>query len=102
MGIDYGTVQLADGTLPSLVPMSEVAGRLPIQGGAKSLDMISGGKGILLPGVSRARWGRVTLLGAGIVWLNACVVGVGFGENGMIFDVNPLRLAYMRDVVRGM
>ncbi len=101
VGIGYETVQLEDGTLPLLVPMSEVAGRLSIQAGAKSLEMISGGKGILLPGVSGVRRGRVTIIGAGIVGLNACVVGVGFGADVTIIDINPLRLGYVRDVVQG-
>ena len=101
VGIGYETVQLEDGTLPLLVPMSEVAGRLAIQAGATSLEMISGGKGILLPGVSGVRRGRVTIVGAGIVGLNACVVGVGFGADVTIVDINPLRLAYVRDVVQG-
>ena len=75
-------VQLDDGTLPLLVPMSEVAwGGLAIQAGATSLETIAGGKGILLPGVSGVRRGRVTIIGAGIVGLNACVVGVGFGAD---------------------
>ena len=99
VAISYETVQLDDGTFPLLVPMSEVAGRLSIQAGATSLEMISGGKGILLPGVSGVRRGRVTILGAGIVGLNACVVGVGFGADVTIVDINPLRLAYVRDVV---
>ena len=99
--IGYETVQLEDGTLPLLVPMSEVAGRLSIQAGAKSLEMISGGKGILLPGVSGVRRGRVTIIGAGIVGFNACVVGVGFGADVRIIDINPLRLGYVRDVVQG-
>ena len=101
VGIGYETVQLEDGTLPLLVPMSEVAGRLSIQAGAKSLEMISGGKGILLPGVSGVRRGRVTIIGAGIVGFNACVVGVGFGADVRIIDINPLRLGYVRDVVQG-
>ncbi|MDP6582602.1 MAG: alanine dehydrogenase, partial [Vicinamibacterales bacterium] len=101
VGIAYETVQLADGTLPLLVPMSEVAGRLAIQAGATSLEMLAGGKGLLLPGVSGVRRGRVTILGAGIVGLNACVVGVGFGADVTIVDINPLRLAYVRDVVQG-
>ena len=81
--------------------MSEVAGRLSIQAGATSLEMISGGKGLLLPGVSGVRRGRVTIIGAGIVGFNACVVGVGFGADVTIIDINPLRLAYVRDVVQG-
>ena len=101
VGIGYETVSLDDGTLPLLVPMSEVAGRLSIQVGAKSLEMISGGKGILLPGVSGVRRGRVTIVGAGIVGMNACVVGVGFGADVTIVDINPLRLSYVRDVVQG-
>ena len=101
VGIAYETVQLEDGTLPLLVPMSEVAGRLAIQAGATSLEMISGGKGLLLPGVSGVRRGRLTILGAGIVGLNACVVGVGFGADVTVIDINPLRLAYVRDVVQG-
>ena len=101
VGIGYETVQLPDGTLPLLVPMSEVAGRLSIQAGAASLEMRSGGKGLLLPGVSGVRRGRVTIVGAGVVGLNACVVGVGFGADVTIIDINPLRLAYVRDVVQG-
>ena len=101
VGIGYETVQLGNGTLPLLVPMSEVAGRLSVQAGATSLEMISGGKGLLLPGVSGVRRGRMTIIGAGIVGLNACVVGVGFGADVTIVDINPLRLAYVRDVVQG-
>ena len=101
IGIGYETVQLDDGTLPLLLPMSEVAGRLSIQAGAKSLEMIPGGKGILLPGVSGVRRGRVTIIGAGIVGMNACVLAVGFGADVTIVDINPLRLAYVRDVVQG-
>ena len=101
VGIAYETVQLADGALPLLVPMSEVAGRLAVQAGAASLERIAGGKGILLPGVSGVRRGRITILGAGVVGLNACVVAVGFGADVTIVDVNPLRLAYVRDVVQG-
>ena len=97
----YETVQLADGALPLLLPMSEVAGRLSIQAGAKSLEMISGGKGILLPGVSGVRRGRVTIIGAGVVGLNACVVAVGIGADVTVIDVNPIRLSYVRDVVQG-
>ena len=82
--------------------MSEVAWRLSIQAGGKSLEMILGGMGILLRGVSGVRRGRVTILGAGIVGLNACAVGVGFGADVTIIDVNSLRLAYVRDVVQGM
>ena len=77
VGIGYETVQLADATLSLLLPMSEVAGRLSIQAGAKSLEMRSGGKGILLPGVSGVRRGRVTIIGAGVVGLNGASSGSG-------------------------
>lgn len=99
--IAYETVQLDDGSLPLLVPMSEVAGRLSIQAGAISLEMKEGGKGILLPGVSGVRRGRVTILGAGVAGFNACVVAVGIGADVTILDINPRRLAYVSDVVRG-
>ncbi len=101
VGIGYETVQLADGSLPLLAPMSEVAGRLSIQAGAASLECLAGGKGLLLPGVSGVRRGRVTILGAGVVGLNACVVGVGFGADVTILDIDPQRLGYVRDVVQG-
>ena len=101
VGIGYETVQLNDGTLPLLVPMSEVAGRLSIQAGAASLERHAGGKGILLPGVSGVRRGRVTIIGAGVVGMNACVVAAGFGADVTIIDINPLRLGYVRDVLQG-
>ncbi len=101
VGIGYETVQLDDGTLPLLVPMSEVAGRLSIQAGAASLERHAGGKGILLPGVSGVRRGRVTIIGAGVVGMNACVVAAGFGADVTIVDINPLRLGYVRDVLQG-
>ncbi len=101
VGIGYETVQLSDGALPLLAPMSEVAGRLSIQAGAASLERLAGGKGLLLPGVSGVRRGRVTIIGAGVVGLNACVVGVGFGADVTILDIDPRRLSYVRDVVQG-
>lgn len=99
--IAYETVQDEDGSLPLLVPMSEVAGRLAVQAGAASLEKYQGGKGLLLPGVSGVRRGRVTILGAGVSGFNACVVAVGLGADVTILDVNPRRLAYVSDVVRG-
>jgi alanine dehydrogenase len=101
VAIAYETVQLENGMLPLLVPMSEVAGRLAIQAGAKSLEMREGGKGILLPGVAGVRRGRVTILGAGIAGFNACVVAVGIGADVTILDINPQRLSYVSDVSHG-
>jgi alanine dehydrogenase len=101
VAIAYETVQLDNGMLPLLVPMSEVAGRLSIQAGARSLEMREGGKGILLPGVAGVRRGRVTILGAGVAGFHACLVAVGIGADVTILDVNPQRLAYVSDVVHG-
>jgi alanine dehydrogenase len=101
VAIGYETVQLADGTLPLLIPMSEVAGCLAIQAGQRSLERHAGGKGILLPGVSGVRRGRVTILGAGVAGANACRVAVGLGADVTILDVQPQRLAYVRDVSLG-
>ncbi len=101
VGIGYETVQIANGALPLLVPMSEVAGRLSIQAGATSLERHTGGKGLLLPGVSGVRRGRITIIGAGVVGMNACVVAAGFGAEVTIIDINPLRLGYVRDVLQG-
>ena len=91
--LERRVVAIAYETVPLLVLMSEVAGRSSIQAGATSLEMIAGGKGMLLPGVSGVRRGRVTIIGAGTVGLHACVVGVGFGAEVTIVDINPLRLA---------
>ena len=101
VAIGYETVQLADGTLPLLVPMSEVAGCLAIQAGQRSLERHAGGKGILLPGVSGVRRGRVTILGAGVAGANACRVAVGLGAEVTILDTHPQRLTYVRDVSAG-
>jgi alanine dehydrogenase len=101
VAIGYETVQLADGALPLLVPMSEVAGCLAIQAGQRSLERHAGGKGILLPGVSGVRRGRVAILGAGVAGANACRVAVGLGAEVTILDTRPQRLAYVRDVSSG-
>lgn len=101
VAIGYETVQLADGTLPLLLPMSEVAGCLAVQAGQRSLERHAGGKGMLLPGVSGVRRGRVTILGAGVSGFNACRIAMGLGADVTILDVNPQRLAYVRDVAHG-
>lgn len=101
VAIGYETVQLPDGSLPLLVPMSEVAGCLAIQAGQRSLERHAGGKGILLPGVSGVRRGRVAILGAGVAGANACRVAVGLGADVTILDISPQRLAYVRDVSMG-
>lgn len=101
VGIAYETVQLDDGTLPLLMPMSEVAGRLAIQAGAKSLELRSGGKGILLPGVPGVRRGRVAIIGCGVAGWNACHVALGFGCDVTVLDTNPVRMSYVNDITRG-
>lgn len=99
--IAYETIQLADGSLPLLAPMSEVAGRLSIQMGARCLESIGGGKGILLSGVSGVPPAKVTILGAGIAGSNACFVAVGMGARVSILDINPAKLRYIHDVMGG-
>ncbi|MBW2130636.1 MAG: alanine dehydrogenase [Deltaproteobacteria bacterium] len=98
VGIAYETVQLDDGSLPLLSPMSEVAGRLSIQMGAFSLEAKNGGMGILLSGVSGVRPARVTIIGGGVAGFSAAEVAVGFGAQVSILDNNPLRLRYLDDI----
>jgi alanine dehydrogenase len=98
IGIAYETVQLDDGSLPLLSPMSEVAGRLSVQMGAFSLEAKNGGMGILLSGVSGVRPARVTIIGGGVAGLSAAVVAVGIGALVSILDNNPLRLRYLEDI----
>lgn len=90
--IAYETVQLVDKTLPLLTPMSEVAGFMATQIGAHYLEKINGGKGILLGGIPGVKRGRVTIIGGGVVGMNAAKQAVGLGANVTIFDLNPARL----------
>ncbi|MFH0977014.1 MAG: alanine dehydrogenase [Spirochaetota bacterium] len=98
IGIAYETIELADGTLPLLTPMSEIAGRLAVQEGAKYLEKPFGGRGILLGGVPGIKRGKVVILGGGVVGLNACKMAVGLGADVTILDVDPKRLAYLDDL----
>ncbi len=98
VGIAYETVQLKDGSLPLLSPMSEVAGRLSVQMGAYCLEAQNGGMGILLSGISGVRPARVTVIGGGVVGYSAAVVAVGIGAQVSILDNNPLRLRYLEDI----
>jgi alanine dehydrogenase len=101
VGIGYETVQLQDGSLPLLAPMSEVAGALSVQMGASCLEAKNGGMGILLSGVPGVRPARVTVIGAGVAGLAAATVASGIGARVSILDINPVRLAYIRDVMQG-
>ena len=100
-GIAYETIQLDDGSLPLLTPMSEIAGRLSIQVGAWCLQAENGGRGILLGGASGVRPGKVIILGAGMSGTAACQVAAGMGAYVSILDINPTKLRYVHDILGG-
>lgn len=95
----YETVELPDRSLPLLVPMSEVAGRMAVQEGAKYLERPMGGRGVLLGGVPGVRPGKVLILGGGIVGTQAAKIAAGLGAMVTILDVNLQRLRYLSDVM---
>ncbi|MCP4451861.1 MAG: alanine dehydrogenase, partial [Planctomycetes bacterium] len=97
-GIAYETVMEDDGTLPLLKPMSEIAGRLSVQEGAKYLEKPFGGRGILLGGVPGIARGKVTIIGGGVVGTNACKIAVGIGAEVTILDLSARRLEYLDDI----
>lgn len=99
--IAYETIQLENGSLPLLVPMSEVAGRMSTQVGAFYLQKDHGGKGILLGGVTGTKKARVCIIGGGIVGINAAKMAVGLGADVTIMDVNHARMEYLDDVFQG-
>ncbi len=99
IGIAYETVAHQDGSLPLLVPMSEVAGRMAVQEGAKYLEKRMGGKGILLGGVPGVEPALVTILGGGIVGTNAAKIASGLGAKVYVLDVDLERLRYLDDVM---
>jgi alanine dehydrogenase len=96
--IAYETIEARDRSLPLLTPMSEVAGRMSVQVGARCLQKHSGGKGLLLGGVPGVRRGRVAIIGGGVVGINAAKMAIGLGANVSILDVNAQRLAYLDDI----
>ena len=95
----YETVERADRSLPLLVPMSEVAGRMSIQEGAKYLEKPLKGRGILLGGVPGVRPAKVMILGGGIVGTNAAKMAAGMGADVTILDTNLARLRYLDDII---
>jgi alanine dehydrogenase len=99
--IAYETIQLDDGSLPLLTPMSEIAGRLSLQVGAWCLQAENGGRGILLGGASGVRPGHVVILGAGMSGTAACQVATGMGAYVSILDINPSKLRYVHDILSG-
>ena len=100
-GIAYETVELPNGHLPLLTPMSEVAGRMAIQVGAHYLEKMNGGRGKLLGGVPGVRAADVVIIGAGVVGTNAAQVALGMGANVVVIDLNLDRLRYLSDVLPG-
>lgn len=99
--IAYETIQLDDGTLPLLTPMSEIAGRLSLQVGAWCLQAENRGRGILLGGASGVRPGKVVILGAGTAGSSACLVAAGMGAYVSVMDVIPSKLRYIHDILGG-
>ena len=97
--IAYETVEDEDGTLPLLTPMSEVAGRMAIQQGAKYLEKPVKGKGVLLGGVPGVSPGRVLILGAGTVGIQAAKMAAGLGAHVTIMDIDMKRLRYVNDIM---
>lgn len=98
IAVGYETIQLTDGALPLLMPMSEVAGRMAVQVGAHFLEKTQGGRGVLLGGVPGVHRGRVTILGAGTVGTAATKIAVGMGAEVHLVDVNQSRLFYLDDI----
>jgi len=95
----YETVQKADGSLPLLQPMSEVAGAMAVQEGAKYLEMAQGGHGVLLGGVPGVDPGLVVILGGGAVGLSAAKTACGWGAKVSVLDINLDRLRYLSDIL---
>lgn len=95
----YETVENSDHTLPLLIPMSEVAGRMSIQEGARFLEKPQGGKGILLGGVPGVKPARVLVLGGGIVGHNAALMAAGMGADVTIADISLPRLRYLNEIM---
>lgn len=96
--VAYETIVGRDGGLPCLAPMSEIAGRMSIQEGAKYLEKTYGGRGVLLAGVPGVEKGNVVILGGGNVGANACKMALGMGASVTVLDVNVRRLAYLDDI----
>lgn len=97
--IAYETVQKEDGSLPLLIPMSEVAGRMAIQVGATYLEKMNGGRGVLLGGVPGVAPAKVLILGGGIVGSNAAFMAAGLGADVTILDVDLTRLRYLDEIM---
>lgn len=99
--VAYETVQLGNGPLPLLTPMSEVAGRMSVQVGAYYLQRTNGGIGVLLGGVPGVPGAEVVIIGGGIVGTNATQIALGMGANVTILDMNVDRLRYLDEILHG-
>ncbi|MCW5824280.1 MAG: alanine dehydrogenase [Cyanobacteria bacterium TGS_CYA1] len=99
--IAYETVQMPNGALPLLTPMSEIAGRLATQIGANYLERPMGGRGVLLGGVPGVEPGTVVIIGGGVVGTNAAKIALGLGAKVTIFDLSLDRLRYLDDIFNG-
>src|SRR5215475_16169225 len=97
--VAYETVELPSHELPLLTPMSEVAGRMAVQEGAKYLEKLYGGRGVLLGGVPGVAPAKVVILGGGIVGINAAKMAAGLGAHVTILDISLERLRYLDDVL---
>ncbi len=100
-GIAYETVQLSNGALPLLAPMSEVAGRMSVQVGVNMLQSYNGGSGTLLGGVPGVLPGEVLIIGGGVVGCNAAKMAVGLGAKVTMMDINKSRLSNLDDLFGG-
>ncbi|MBB6450064.1 alanine dehydrogenase [Geomicrobium halophilum] len=98
VGIAYETIQLKDGSLPLLTPMSEVAGRIASQIGAQFLEKMKGGRGILLSGLPGVQRGKVCIIGGGVVGTNAAKIAVGLGADVTVLDLSPRRLRELENI----
>jgi alanine dehydrogenase len=99
--IAYETIELADGSLPCLTPMSAIAGRLAVQQGAKYLERPFGGRGVLLGGVPGVQRGRVVIVGGGVVGTHAAKMAVGLGAEVTILELSQRRLGELDDLFGG-
>ena len=100
IALAYETVQLSDRSLPLLAPMSEVAGRMSVQEGAKYLERHEG-RGVLLAGVPGVPPGQVAIVGGGTVGTNAAKMAIGLGATVTVIEVNPSRLRHVDDLFQG-
>jgi alanine dehydrogenase len=99
--VAFETIQTANGALPLLIPMSEIAGRMSIHVGAKCLEKESGGRGVLLAGVPGVKPGKVAIIGGGRVGMNAARLAIGMGADVTLLDVNVERLRHLEDIFYG-